>query len=104
MFNLIELKSLKDLRALVEETIEKGANNSVLYVSPFNKISSILLDKLKANKSKKQITIYVVNSWDLPEAFNRVHPVTQTPTLVNITKSKDYVIDYVPNIYAYFGV
>lgn len=100
MINLINIQTDKELKTLVEDTIQKGGFASVLYVSPWDKISVALLNALR--KSKFNATIHVVNSWDTPKVFNEVHPVTKTPTLVNITKTRDFIVDYPAQIWEYF--
>jgi len=100
MRTLKKLRSDKELNAVLKE--RKRKNFSVLYYSQWCKWCDRILDLAQKWESEEgNETVYLVNSWDLPESFSSFS-ITASPSLVHLVNKKVRVDVEYPKIYNFF--
>ena len=78
----------------------------VLYHSLWDDNSKKILKEIEGweeRPSKKDQTIHLINSWELPHSFV-AFSVTSVPTLVKCVKGRVFVETYLPNIFRFFSL
>ncbi len=100
MRTLKKLQSEKELNAVLKE--RKRKNFSVLYYSKWcNWCNRILACADEWKEQEGNETVYLVNSWDLPESFSSFS-ITSAPSLVHLVNKKVRVDVEYPKIYNFF--
>ena len=101
MRTLQKLRTEKDLNAVLKE--RKKRNFSVLYYSTWCKRCDKILQLAEDWTSQEgNETVYLVNSWDLPESFASFS-ITTSPSLVHLVNKKVRVDVEYPKIYSFFA-
>ncbi len=100
MRTLKKLQTEKELNSVLKE--RKHKNFSVLYYSTWCKWCDRILERADDWKEQEgDETLYLVNSWDLPEAFASFS-ITTSPSLVHLINKKVRVDVEYPKIYSFF--
>ena len=77
----------------------------VLYHSLWDNNSKKILKEIdgwKERSAKKDQTIHLINSWELPHSFV-AFTVTSVPTLVKCGRGRIFVETHLPNIFRFFS-
>jgi thiol-disulfide isomerase/thioredoxin len=100
MRTLKKLRTEQELNSVLKE--RKSKNFSVLYYSTWCKWGQRIVALAEEwEKAEGNETVYLVNSWDLPESFASFS-ITSSPSLVHLNNKKVSVDVEYPKIYNFF--
>ncbi len=101
MRSLTKLVTEQELNEVLKD--RKCKNFSVLYYSTWCKWCDRILERAEEWKNEKgHETVYLVNSWDLPESFASFS-ITSSPSLVHLVNKRVKVDVEYPKIYSFFS-
>lgn len=101
MRSLTKLVTEQELNEVLKD--RKRKNFSVLYYSTWCKWCDRILERAEEWKNEEgHETVYLVNSWDLPESFASFS-ITSSPSLVHLVNKKVRVDVEYPKIYSFFS-
>lgn len=101
MRSLTKLTTEQELNEVLKN--RKSQNFSVLYYSTWCKWCDRVLGRAEEWKNEEgHETVYLVNSWDLPESFASFS-ITSSPSLVHLVNKKVRVDVEYPKVYSFFS-
>ena len=94
-----------EINKLVKEQRSSGKKEYLLFTSLWDKVSCILLNKIK--KKNSNISLNIINSFDTPHSFI-IWNITRTPSLVILdgagATKKVIVSEYTTDVYKRLGL
>jgi len=98
--NVIFLDKENQINRVIREQRKSGNKVRLLFVSLWDKCSTLLVDSLE--NYDDTVPIYVANSFTMPHAFV-IHHVIKSPSLVTLLRDRYVKEDYLSNIYKELG-
>ena len=98
--NVIFLNKENQINRVIKEQRKTGQRVHLLFVSLWDKCSTVLVDSLENYRGNTPI--YVANSFTMPHAFV-IYRVTKSPALVTLMRDRFIKEDYLSNIYNELG-
>ena len=80
-----------------------NSNIKILFISLWDHYSTELVKKLKGKCDDKGVTLYVVDSFEMPHSFV-IYKTTRVPQLVKLDRNKVIIENYLPRIYEMLGI
>jgi len=101
MRSLTKLVTEQELNEVLKD--RKRKNFSVLYYSTWCSWCDKILERAEEWKEQEgHETVYLVNSWDLPESFASFS-ITSAPSLVHLINKRVRVDIEYPKVYSFFS-
>ena len=101
MRSLTKLRTEQELNEVLKD--RKHKNFSVFYYSTWCRWCDKMLEVAEEwQQQDGQETVYLVNSWDLPESFASFS-ITSSPSLVHLVNKKVRVDVEYPKIHSFFS-